>query len=224
MNPAERRTSERSSGRPTRRSLPMDSGTSIAFPILALLLFGAFLFLLAILARTAIKATAPAEGSSRGCVGGCGLAVVLVFLCGIGLAAFAALIAITTGVAAVEHNPIKRIVVQRVPDRPLPGVPQPRSLNPRSRDLVCLTFELDGDASWLADAVHDLLGVDEEEIEIIRRTAIDSRGRETTTVDVFFPYDSSELSDLEHELRRELPRLSERIDPSFPEGLRIDFR
>ncbi|MEM7306456.1 MAG: hypothetical protein AAF682_07295 [Planctomycetota bacterium] len=195
----------------------MPSSSSLLFPALVLLLFGAFLFLLLGLARAAGRATQVPEGGQRGCLGGCGLVAVLVFLCATAIAAFVALIALALGVAAVEHNPVESVEIRRFGE-------SPTSWSEVSSDLVCLTFEFDGDAGWLVDLVGDLFEVEEADLHFIRRTEPGLFGEERTMVDVYLPLDIDELDSLEGEIRRELPRLSARVSPGYPEAVRVEFR
>ena len=191
-----------------------------AFPLLVLLVLGGLLFLLVGLGKAAARAVAgPADGSSgrggRGCAGGCGLALVLMFLGALGVVGCAGLLALAAGVAAVEHNPIRKVEVLRESG---PGE------EAREEERVHLRFEVDHDAGWLLDLVADVSGVDRADLDLRRRTLLGSGGEEVIEVDILLPLDGADLRQVEEELRRELPRLSERLEPGLPEVVRVEFR
>lgn len=123
-----------------------DPGTGLSFLVIALLLFGGFVVLLAVIATAVGRATrSGGDGNGkRGCLGGCGLVLVLLFLALLGFLGLGAFVATASMVAAVEHNPVRSIEVDVGPE----DLRYPRDLREQRRGEVPvrLRFEVVGQA------------------------------------------------------------------------------
>jgi hypothetical protein len=189
----------------------------LSLSIVALFVFVAFLVLLGGMAVAATRSVAPREGAraGHGCLGGCASGLVLVFLCLLGGAAFAAFFLTSVIGTAVAYNPIESIEVRHWDDETDDG----RVLLPLDgRRTTRLVFEVRGRLGGeLAEAVREEIGRDVP-FEVRRRT--DADGVEHATWTFTLPLSEEELRELEAEIRHELPELG----PRLPAGVRIEFR
>ena len=183
-------------------SIPMNA----SFLLVALVVFGIFVLLLVALAIAAASATKGHEDGKRGCFGGCGLAAVLLFLCLLGIAGFVALFAVSTGVAAVDHNPVRSV----------------SGVWDKEREVVVLTFEVEGSAKFVLDVIEHRLDLTDEDVRLRRRTE-GPPDNPINLIDIEIPVDPHDIEELKEELR-DFPGLSERLGRPLPDGVRVIFR
>ncbi len=188
------------------------TGIEIAFPFLALIVFGAFILLLIAIAKAAGHATRGPEDGQRGCLGSCGLVAVLSFLCILAVAGLGAIVFFAAAVAAVDHNPIHSIEVRH------DGSTVERVSVGGDRSPVRLRFVVDrGFVADLAPWVKEQIGGD---VELDLRNDVDENGNEITICDFYLPFSERDLAELDREIKRELPGFRE----GLPEVVRIEFR
>jgi hypothetical protein len=177
----------------------MIASVHVVFPALAVLVFLAFLVLLAVLGKMAASATrGPADGG-RGCLGGCGLFVVILAFCALGVAGFVAFVLALTGVAAVEHNPIKSVEVIW-PDAVPGGHGEPGS---RRRDAVPVLLRVTTEGER-EDAIRRIRAILERRLDVDDRVLDDLRTTTTaegTVIELRFPVDRRDLEEVRRELQ-----------------------
>ena len=174
----------------------MIASVSVIVTPLAILLFLAFLALLALLAVVASRATRGPEDGRRGCLGGCGLFLVILLLCGLAIAGFVAFVVTLTGVTAIEHNPIRDISVH-VPELPNTEHGEYK----RGRDVpILIRVETDGDHENVIPGIRRFLerrfDIDDDAFEHVRTI----RTETGTRIEISIPVDARDLENLEREL------------------------
>jgi hypothetical protein len=188
-----------------------------------LLAFLVFLGVLGALSTAVAKSASATSSKAGGCLGGCGLGLAFLFLCGlgfVGLSGFLVALAVET---AVEANPIRKIEIGRG-EPALSSVEAPeRTAELRDPSApVHLLFTVEGElGSELADLVGRIGGVDPAEVErfltIHRRDGAD--GSDLSVYDFCLPLTERDLARLEETIRRELDGLAGRL----PERVTIHF-
>jgi hypothetical protein len=169
----------------------------VLVPSLAVVLFLAFLGLLVVIARIAGSATRGPKEGERGCLGGCGLFAVILLCCALAVAGFAAFVATLAGIAAVEHNPIRRI------EDPV---------YERDEDLYCVRFETSEPADETIAYLKRLLRLDDHhDLQI----SVEPLG-EGSRIELRFPVSSRDLEQLDRDL--------ERLGIDLPDGVRIELK
>ena len=186
------------------------SGIEIAFPFLALIVFGGFVLILIAIARAAGRVTKGPEDGKRGCLGGCGLAAVLAFLCLLAVAGLGALVFFAVAVAAVDHNPIRSIAIERSGIHPVSV----------GGDTSPLRLRFVAERGFVTKLAIWLRGRVDGELELDINYEVDDEGNEVAICDFYLPFSDHELSELDREIRRELPGFRE----GLPESIRIEFR
>ena len=196
-----------------------DPGPGLSFLVIALLLFGGFVVLLAVIATAVGRATRTGgEGDGkRGCLGGCGLALVLLFLGLLGLVGLGAFVVTALSVAAVEHNPVKSIEVDVGPaDLRAPRAPRDR----RGAEVpVTLRFEVVGPvgeeiARRIAQEIADEGGRDVT-VEFIPPVP-GANGEGVSVVEVVVRVDRRDID--------EIQEIGRNVAGRGVEGLRIELR
>ena len=188
------------------------TGIEIAFPFLALIVFGAFVVLLIVVAKAAGRATRGPEDGRRGCLGGCGLAAVLAFLCLLAVVGLGAIVCFAAAVAAVDHNPIRSIEWSHDSS----GV-RPISVG---GDTSPVRLRFVAERGFVGDLADWLTQVVDGDVRLSKRDDVDDEGNEVTICDFYLPFSRHELMELERDIRRELPGFRE----GLPEVVRIEFR
>jgi hypothetical protein len=178
---------------------------------MALLLFLGFLALLALLGRFAAQATrGPADGR-RGCLGSSCLVLVVLFLCGLGVAGLALLATTVMAVGAVRHNPIRSVEFVQSSPRHAEEAPGPTFGRP-PEDFMALRFEVEGDVRGLFALLERRFGLDRRDLRLVA----EERSGSTTLVELWIPIDARDLDELRRDLAQEGIEL--------PDGLRVRFR
>ncbi len=178
---------------------------------MALLLFLGFLALLALLGRFAAQATRGPAEKRRGCLGSSCLVLVVLFLCGLGVAGLALLAATVLVVGAVRHNPIRGVEFVHVSPRHAVEAPGP-ALGRPPEDYMAVRFEVEGDVRGLLELLERRFELDRGDLRLVA----EERSEGTTLVELWIPIDASDLDELRRELAQDGLEL--------PDGLRVRFR
>jgi hypothetical protein len=181
----------------------------------AVLLFAAFLSLLAGLAFVGFKLATPKDGKPSGCVPGCALAVGLAFIGTIGLLAFIVLVVSISAGRAVERGVGAASV----------SIERGRARGLRSGEPLHLRAFVSGKlADWL----------DRAEIERIVEEACDCEcevslsdtgapgGERRLEIDVTLPFDTRDLERLQRELEQHLDELRAELERNGGIGIHFD--
>ena len=185
-------------------------GPILIFVLIALVLFGGLILLLGTIAFAAGRATRGDGEGKRGCLGGCGLVAVLLFLCLLGVVGCATLCVFAAGVTAVAANPIESIEWER---HRLERVPEDRI---RREYPATLRFEVRGETgNELIDFLSQLI---DHDLDYTRRR-ITKNGDEITEYLIGLPVTEYELRDIEDEIARELE-----LRIHLPDSVKIRFK
>jgi hypothetical protein len=188
----------------------------MALALVLLLVFVVFLGVLGALSVVVAKGAASVS-KSGGCLGGCGLALALVFLCGAGLLGLAAFLCAVFVGTAVEANPIRKIEIRRGTEsaRPLEESGSAPATDPAAP--VHLLFTVEGDiGSELAELVSRVGDLDPARMEdfLTIHRSFTPGGEELAVYDFRLELRERDVAELEERIRRELHGLVQRLPTS----------
>lgn len=195
----------------------------MAFPLLCWIVLSFFLGCLGLLGLAVTRTVSPdGQGHSRGFLGGCGAALALFFLCGLGVAGLAGSVTAIAIGTAVDKNPIRRIEIRRS-DEPGRETAQSRGEH-RSADhgAVQAIFTVrGGTGEGIMNLLGGLVEIDPSELDdvltIHHRTATD--GSPFDVYEFRLPISEHDLERFERDVEHELDGLKLHL----PESVAIEF-